>query len=147
LPATAACTEKTPTAAVAAVEEVAPSAAEEQALRQSWYEMESRVKDHVDSMYHQQEVLPSLSPGSLEPALLERLGYERQSPSTTELLDLLYKASSRFDAIVFLLATAICPRLDLRGDPGTTLLPPALIQIMKSMSAASTSRCKSIRFV
>lgn len=111
---------------------------DEEAVRRPWEALETRVRQHVASNYHQQYVQPSV----FRSETLGALGYNRQSPALSQLVELLANVSTRASTLSYLLAVVISQRLDFAGNPKTTFLPPELIACMRAMNYQTVPKGK-----
>lgn len=102
---------------------------DEQLISGSWTSIQDRIRNHVSSYYHSNEVEPDVV--SME--AFERFGYTRIQPSGPELLERLLQPNYRSDVLMYLISFCIVQRIDFYGSRWNTLLPPECVESMKAM--------------
>ena len=106
-----------------------PLPLEDRALTRDVDKLSTSIKNHVQSYYHSGRV----SPGILDLDDIQALGHDLPISSGT-LSTLLANSSTREMALRFAIAWVIVSRIQLPGDPQTTLLPPEISQSLCAMS-------------
>ncbi|KAF2106558.1 hypothetical protein BDV96DRAFT_330258 [Lophiotrema nucula] len=117
-----------------------PQPSEDKAISGEIAKLESSVKNHVQSYYHNR----SISPGLLDLDDLHALG-NNLPISTGTLSTLLGHPETRDIALRFVIAWVMISRMELYSDPDTTFLPPEIARCFQTVSNSDgTSRAHAL---